>query len=152
MRKVDLVAGVIFIACGVFVLTESLPLNFYDEGVPGPGFFPSLLAIALAVTGGLLLFTRLRRPEAALGEFALPSRTQGQRSLGLWIAILVAVLAVGVAGFLVAMVLLVAVLMLGIERRRSPSAIATIVLTPLLAYLLFAQLLQVPLPTGLFGD
>jgi putative tricarboxylic transport membrane protein len=152
VRKVDIAAGVIFIACGALVLTESLPLNFYDEGVPGPGFFPTLLAIALAVTGGLLLFTRVRRPEAALGDFTPPSRTQAQRSVGLWIAILVAVLAVGVVGFLVAMVLLVAVLMLAIERRRSPAAIATIVLTPLLAYLLFAQLLQVPLPAGLFGD
>ena len=142
MRKVDVSAGAILIACGVFVLTQSLPLNFYSEGVPGPGFFPTLLAIAMAVTGGLLLFTRLRRPEAA----------QAGRSLGLWIAILVAVLAVDVVGFLAAMVLLVAVLMLGIERARSVPAIATIVLTPLLAYLLFAQLLQVPLPAGLFGD
>lgn len=152
MRKVDVSAGAILIACGVFVLTQSLPLNFYSEGVPGPGFFPTLLAIAMAVAGGLLLFTRLRRPEAALGEFELPSRTQAGRSLGLWIAILVAVLAVDVVGFLAAMVLLVAVLMLGIERARSVPAIATIVLTPLLAYLLFAQLLQVPLPAGLFGD
>jgi putative tricarboxylic transport membrane protein len=152
VRKVDIAAGVIVIACGVFVLTQSLPLNFYAEGVPGPGFFPTLLAIAMAVTGGLLLFTRLRRPEAALGDFALPSRTQGGRSLGMWIAILVAVLAVDVVGFLVAMVLLVAALMLGIERRHGPAAIATIVLTPVLAYLLFAVLLQVPLPTGLFGD
>jgi putative tricarboxylic transport membrane protein len=152
VRKVDIAAGAIFIVCGVLVLTQSLPLNFYAEGVPGPGFFPTLLAIALGVTGGLLLFTRLRRPEAALGDFALPTRTQAGRSLGMWIAILVAVLAVDVVGFLVAMVLLVAALMLGIERRRSLAAIATIVLTPLLAYLLFAQLLQVPLPAGLFGD
>jgi putative tricarboxylic transport membrane protein len=118
VRKVDIAAGVIFIIFGVFVLTRSLPLNFYAEGVPGPGFFPTLLAIAMAVTGGLL---------------------------GV-------VLAVNVVGFLVAMVLLVAALMLGIERRRGPAAIATIVLTPVLAYLLFAVLLQVPLPTGLFGD
>ena len=152
MRKVDIAAGVIFIVCGALVLTRSLPLNFYAEGVPGPGFFPTLLAIVLAVTGGLLLFTRLRRPEAALGDFALPSRTQAGRSLGLWLAILVAVLAVDVVGFLLAMVLLVAVLMLGIERAPGPVAIATLVLTPLLAYLLFGELLQVPLPAGLFGD
>jgi putative tricarboxylic transport membrane protein len=152
MRRVDIVAGAIFIAFGVFVLTQSLPLNFYAEGVPGPGFFPTLLAIAMAVAGGLLLFTRLRRPEAALGDFALPSRTQAGRSLGLWIAILAAVLLVDVVGFLVAMVFLVAVLLIGLERRHGVAAIATIVLAPSLAYLLFARLLQVPLPPGLFGD
>jgi hypothetical protein len=50
------------------------------------------------------------------------------------------------------MFLLVAVLLLVIERRRSIGAIVTIVVTPLLAYLLFGALLQVRLPTGLFGD
>jgi putative tricarboxylic transport membrane protein len=152
VRKIDIVAGAIFTLAGVFILMRSLRLNFYAEGVPGPGFFPSVLAIALAITGGLLVLTRLRRPEGAFGDFTLPSRTHAQRSLGLWVAILVAVLLVGVVGFLVAMVFLVAVALIGIERRRGLAAIVTIVLAPALAYLLFAQLLQVPLPAGLFGD
>jgi hypothetical protein len=50
------------------------------------------------------------------------------------------------------MFLLVAVLLLVIERRWSVGTIVTIVLTPVLAYLLFGTLLQVRLPTGLFGD
>jgi putative tricarboxylic transport membrane protein len=147
-----MVAGTIFTVAGVFVLTRSLRLNFYEEGVPGPGFFPSVLAIALTVTGVLLVLTRLGRPERAFGDFTLPSRTHARRSLGLWVAILVAALLVDVVGFLVAMVFLVAVALIGIERRRGLAAIATIVLAPVLAYLLFAQLLQVSLPAGLFGD
>lgn len=152
MRRIDIAAGVTFILSAVLVLTRSLRLNFYAEGVPGPGFFPSVLAIALAVAGVLLVITRLRRPEGAFGDFTRPSRMRAQRSLGLWIAILVAALLVGVVGFLVAMVFLVAVLLIGIERRRGLATIATIVVTPALAYLLFAELLQVPLPAGLFGD
>jgi hypothetical protein len=50
------------------------------------------------------------------------------------------------------MVVLVAILLLGIERRRGPMTLLTIVVTPLLAYLLFGVLLQVPLPSGIFGD
>jgi putative tricarboxylic transport membrane protein len=152
VRKIDIAAGVIFILSGVFILTQSLPLNFYAEGVPGPGFFPTLLAIAMAVIGALLVLTRLGRPEGAFGDFTLPSRTHARRSLGLWVAILVAVVLVDVVGFLVAMVFLVAVALIGIERRRGLAAIATIVLAPALAYLLFAQLLQVSLPAGVFGD
>jgi putative tricarboxylic transport membrane protein len=152
LQRIDIFAGVILIFFSVVVLRASLALDFYAEGVPGPGFFPSLLAIALAFTGGLLFFTRLRKREAAVGDFRAPSSDQAQRSLGLWIAILVAALLVGLVGFLVAMLVLVAVVLIGIERRRGLSTIATIVLTPALAYLLFAELLQVPLPAGLFGD
>ncbi|MGH2735411.1 MAG: tripartite tricarboxylate transporter TctB family protein [Actinomycetota bacterium] len=151
-REVDIVAGVIFVALGGFVLMQSLQLDFYIEGVPGPGFFPALLAIAMSVSGALLVVTRSRAGGEAAEEFKLPSRWQAKRSLGLWIAVLASSLLVGVVGFLAAMFLLVAVILLVIEGRRGIVTIVTIVATPLLAYLLFASLLQVPLPAGVFGS
>lgn len=152
MRTVDIVAGIVLVALAGVVLTESLGLQFYSEGVPGPGFFPSLLAIALAFSGALLILMRVRKPAEALPEFERPSRSQARRSIGAWVAMVIAALAINVVGFLVAMVFLVAVLLLWIERRTSLGTFASVVLTPLLAYLLFAVLLQVQLPTGLFGD
>ena len=151
-REVDIATGVIFVVVGVYILLLSLRLEFYAGGVPGPGFFPSLLAIAFAVSGALLTVTRLRTSREEAGDFEIPSRSQARRSLGLWMLVLVAILLIEVIGFVVAMFLLVAAILLGIERRRGVGTIATIVLTPLLAYLLFGQLLKVPLPTGLFGS
>lgn len=151
-RTVDIIAGTIFIAISVFALFQSLQMSFYVESVPGPGFFPALLAMALAVCGGLLILTSLASPQEDEKEFELPTRWQAKRSLGLWIAILAASLLVGVVGFLAAMFLLVAVILLAIEGRRGVGAIVTIIVTPLLAYLLFGELLRVPLPSGLFGS
>jgi putative tricarboxylic transport membrane protein len=151
VRKVDMGVGAAIALIGAYSLTQALQLSFYEEGVPGPGFFPSLLGMLL-IAGGLSLFVmRLKKSDAASEEFDLPSRLQARRSLGVWVALLAAVSLVNVIGFVLAMVVLVAGVLLGIERRRNVAAVATIVLIPLLAYLLFAALLQVPLPTGLFG-
>ena len=152
LRKVDMAVGIAVALVGAFSLTQALQLRFYEEGVPGPGFFPSLLAVTLIAGGLALVVTRLAKADSAFDRFDLPSRIQARRSGGVWIATLAAVLLVNLMGFFLAMVLLVAALLLGIERRRSLATVATIVVIPLLAYLLFAVLLQVPLPTGFFGD
>jgi putative tricarboxylic transport membrane protein len=134
------------------VLIVSLRLEFYAAGVPGPGFFPSLLGIALMISGLFLAFMRLRTSREKAGEFELPDRAQATRSLGLWGVVLLATLLIEVVGFVVAMFFLVAAVLLGIERRKGLTTAITIIATPLLAYLLFGWLLQVPLPTGLFGS
>ena len=152
MRIVDILSGAAFIALSLAVLPESLGLQFYSEGVPGPGFFPTLLAITIAGSGALLVATRVGKREGDFPEFERPSRSQAQRSLGVWVALVVATLLINIVGFAAAMVVLVAILLLGIERRRGPMTLITIVVTPLLAYLLFGVLLQVPLPSGIFGD
>jgi putative tricarboxylic transport membrane protein len=151
-RKVDIVAGSIFTLAGLFVLYHSLQLAFYVEDVPGPGFFPTILAMALSTCGAALALSRARASEGDVEEFELPSRWQAKRSLGLWVTVLVASVLVGIVGFLAAMFLLVAVILLGIERRRGLGTIITVIATPLLAYLLFGTLLRVPLPAGVFGS
>ena len=150
-RHVDIAAGALFALVGIFVLFHSLQLAFYVEDVPGPGFFPTLLALALTACGAALALARARGSEED-AEFELPTKWQAKRSLGLWVAVLVASILVGIVGFLVAMFFLVAVVLLGIEGRRGIGAIVTIIATPLLAYLLFASLLRVPLPAGVFGS
>jgi hypothetical protein len=49
------------------------------------------------------------------------------------------------------MVLLVGLLLLGMERRRDRASIASVVGVPVGFYLLFAVLLDVRLPAGVFG-
>jgi putative tricarboxylic transport membrane protein len=151
-RQVDVIAGSIVTLVGFLVLYHSLQLAFYVEDVPGPGFFPTLLAVALSACGAALAASSARASEDDAEEFVLPSSWQARRSLGLWVAVLVASILVEIIGFLAAMFLLVALILLGIERRRGIGTIITIIATPVLAYLLFGALLRVPLPTGVFGS
>ncbi|MGH8869917.1 MAG: tripartite tricarboxylate transporter TctB family protein [Actinomycetes bacterium] len=151
-REIDIACGALLAVLGGVVLVQSRQLDFYLEGIPGPGFFPSILAVVLTGLGVVLVVTRVRAPRESAREFPLPSRPQATRSLALWAAVLGATLLAGVLGFPLAMLLLVAVILFVIEGRRGIGAVATTIAIPLLAWLLFASLLQVPLPTGPFGS
>jgi len=152
LRDVDALSGVAVLAAGLFVLVQSLQLSFYLAGIPGPGFFPAILAVSLVLLGGSLLLRRWWDGPDVDEASPLPSRQQAGRSLLLWLVVLAGALLVGPLGFLAAMLLLVAVIVFGIEGRRGIGAVVTTVLIPLLAWLVFAQLLQVPLPAGPFGE
>jgi putative tricarboxylic transport membrane protein len=153
IREVDALSGAIVATLGLFMLYQSMQMSFYADGVPGPGFFPALLAAALIVLGASLVVTRLRKPQDAADRHQLPNRRQASRALSLWITALAATLLVDPLGFPLAMFLLVALILFVIEGRRGLGAIATAILIPLLAWLLFAELLLVPLPAGpLFGS
>jgi len=150
LREVDAGSGIVLVGLGVLVLVQSLQLTFYVERVPGAGFFPAILAVVLMVLGALLIF-RWWGPEVTGEAFQLPSRQQAQRSLSLWVVLAVGALLLGPAGFPLAMGLTVAAILFGIEGRRGLGSVLTTFLIPLLTWLLFGQLLQVPLPTGPFG-
>lgn len=172
-REVDVLSGSLLVVLGIFVTIQGLGLGFYRGDVPGPGFFPTVLAVLLAVAGLTLVLTRLRAGKAAEEEAAEAQTGEGDtgdgdtaegdtsetpgarrpyaRPLALWGVVFVASLLVGVIGFPIAMLGLTAVVLFVIERRRGIGAIATTLAIPLLTWLLFAGLLQVQLPTGLFG-
>ncbi|MGH2775729.1 MAG: tripartite tricarboxylate transporter TctB family protein [Actinomycetota bacterium] len=150
LQQVDIGIGAIVVALALFVLVQSLQLDFYLDGIPGPGFFPTLLAVALGLAGVALAVTSfIGRKESE--EFEAPSRAQLMRSLSVWLAVAGSVLLVPIAGFLLSMLALAAVLILGLERKRTLAGIAAVILIPLLAYLVFSVLLGVSLPTGVFG-
>jgi putative tricarboxylic transport membrane protein len=151
LREADAVSGAVVAVFGAFVVIQSLQLSFYIEEIPGPGFFPALVGIALIGLGAWLVVTRLRAPRDTADGFALPSRQQATRSLSLWVTVLAAALLVGPLGFPLAMFLLVGTILFVLERRRGLGPVLTTILIPLLSWLLFAELLQVPLPAGPFG-
>ena len=150
-HQIDIGLGALFVALALFVLVQSLQLDFYVESVPGPGFFPTLLAIALAIAGFILSVTSFVGRKHSQEEFAAPSRAQVRRSLSVWLAVLAAVLLVPLLGFVLSMLFLAAALILGLERKRHVAGVAAVILIPLLAYLLFVVLLGVEFPTGVFG-
>lgn len=151
MRTVDIAIGIFFVAFAGVVLTQSVQLEYYDRGIPGPGFFPILLACALALTGLLLVVSRLRGADADFGVFEGPSRSELRRALTVWLAIAIATAVMNLVGFLLTTGVLVAVLLLGVERLRTWTAVLTVILIPVVFYTVFAVLLKVRLPVGPWG-
>jgi hypothetical protein len=149
-RKLDVGLGVFCVVVGAIMLIQGLKLDFTIEDTPGPGFFPSLLAVGLALVGAALAVTSAvsSKPDEIL---ELAARGKVQRSVGLWILLFASVLLITVVGFTIAMLALVASLVFGLEGQRNLAGVATIILIPLTIYLLFGLLLQVRFPTGVLG-
>jgi putative tricarboxylic transport membrane protein len=152
MRRVDIVIGAVSVIFAGFVLAQALALDFFQRSeIPGPGFLPVLLAIAIGILGVVLVATRLVGNDKQFGTFSWPSRNELGRSLTVWVAFILSIAAMELLGFLVASALLIAVLLLGVERLRSAGALATVILIPLACWLLFHVALKVPLPVGPWG-
>lgn len=151
MRPIDIGIGLFFVVFAALVLTQSLGFEFYSRGIPGPGFFPTLLALGIGIVGVLLVVSRLRGVDLEFGTFARPSRTELGRAMTVWLAIVIASAVIDLVGFLVTSAVLIALLLLGVERLRTWRAIMTVFLIPVVLYAVFALLLRVRLPTGPWG-
>ncbi|MDT5222409.1 MAG: putative tricarboxylic transport rane protein [Mycobacterium sp.] len=150
MRRLDFYTGLVTAAVGAAATWDARDLSMFgDHNVPGPGFFPKILAGLLIVLGLLLAGISMReKPE----EFdADEPGTAGRRMLRpVAVLIVFGVIAplVAVIGYIPAMVLLVLVVLYGIERRRDFRSLLAVVLIPVATYVLFAHLFAIPLPSG----
>jgi putative tricarboxylic transport membrane protein len=151
VKAADMVVGVVTVALAAYVLFESSDLGFYADGVPGPGFFPIVLGIALLISGLLLIASRVLNIAVPEDEDRDPEQI-APRSLMVWLTLMLSAALIPIIGFVATMVLLVAALLFGFERRRSIGAVVAVLLIPGLAYWLFAGVLGVLLPTGPWGD
>jgi putative tricarboxylic transport membrane protein len=167
MQRADVVAGTAVAALGAFALVTALNLAFLsDSGVPGPGFFPTLLSGLLVVLGLVLAVISLRKRQgvAAVATDRTTEQESGElveddpgpracvlRAGVIWICFLVAVPILTVLGFVPAMAILIALLLFGVERRLNWRSLVLAVVVPVGVYELFVHLLSIPLPTGLIA-
>lgn len=166
MQRADVVAGTVIAALGAFALVTALNLAFLsDSGVPGPGFFPTLLSGLLLLLGILLAATSLRsRPATGVdsdeparqlpGEVAAEGPTGTARVLRagtVWLCFAISVPILTVLGFVPAMAILIAVVLFGVERRLNWRALVVAIVVPVAVYELFVHLLTIPLPVGLIN-
>ena len=144
--RADHVAGAAFVAFGVVILALSGDLPTGQLSMPGSGFLPKLVA-ALLIIFGATLFLRARESEpfAALGWNDLPHAARV-------VAITAAAVALyTVLGFIVTLILLIAGVLIVIERRNPLRAAGYALAVVLIAYVGFTSLLKTPLPGGPFG-
>jgi putative tricarboxylic transport membrane protein len=163
MRRADLALGLVVAAVGAYALSLALDMSMYGANrVPGPGFFPTLLAGLLLGLGLLLAATSVRRrhePAAdgsagAAGRADPDSRGDWHRQARAGTVLLcyaVSVPLLGLLGFVPTAALLVFALLFGVEGRRNWGALSAAILIPVAASIIFVDLLTIPLPQGLLS-
>lgn len=144
--RADHLAGSAFVLLGVAVVALSGDLPFGRLSMPGSGFMPRLIA------GALILFGAILALRAGQSEPLRQIGWSDAKHAGLVIAI--AALATTLytrAGFLITMVLMMAALLVIVERRNPLRAGVYCLAAVLCTYVVFRMLLKAPMPTGPFG-
>jgi hypothetical protein len=144
--------GAVAVAFGVIALIDAATLDMFGKkGVPGPGFFPVSLSIAVIALGAALVavsvLRRMQHGRGPAGQLA-GERHQLLRAAGVWLGFLIGIALMPLIGFVPATILLIAYLVFGVERIRGLKAVLVIVTVPLAAYALFVFVLGVELPAS----
>ncbi|MEB3370889.1 tripartite tricarboxylate transporter TctB family protein [Saccharopolyspora mangrovi] len=154
--QVWVLIGLVVLGAG-FALSAPVYGVVGEQGRIGTGLVPMVAGGLLAVLAAVLLRRQLSQPVAA-GETESGTddfgRTAGQRSWILrrvFVLLPVTVLAVPVVGMVCAFGGLVLVISTWLEGRRLLPAVAFSVAVAGGVWVIFAVLLAVPLPTGIFG-
>jgi putative tricarboxylic transport membrane protein len=148
----DLVAGLLTAALGVAVVLYVRTFPELPDGQPGPALFPGIIG-GLLVLFGLVLAVRavraIRRGERP--GVGAPAAMQGRlRALGVVGFVVGYLLLAETLGFLVTMAVLLFLLMWLLGSRPLVAACAAAVTTGFV-FLVFGELLLVPLPSGPLG-
>jgi hypothetical protein len=142
--KAAAVAGV-FLLLGAFICFEGLQVPVGTVRMPGAGFFPLLLGIALGGLALLLLATSLL--STAAEAFRIWPERAEVVYLGATVA--AAVLLFERAGFLVTMTLFLVVAVRVLGKTAWPTVIALAAVGSATAYVVFGRVLQIALPSGI---
>ena len=139
---------------GLVAVNEARRLRFGAVTVPGPGFFPLVLAVSFTLVCLILLVAALRAPASA----HVPSDGEGQAggsvrwkvltTLGV---MLVYAFALEPLGFIASTCGLLIFFFRALDGLRWPVAVAASILTSVVTYTVFKTWLQVRLPPGPWG-
>ncbi len=152
MRRIEVLFPLGIVLLNGWLLGVTLKkLPYTVEGVPGPGFLPFWLSLAIIILGLVLTVQTFRAGASGGGDADWPDRGGWQR-----IATVLGLLAVGLLllnwlGFFAITVLYASVVAYRMGMRRWGVVVAVSLLTALGIYAVFSVWLKVPLPKGIFG-
>ena len=144
--RADHVAGAAFVGIGLLVLALSGDLPAGRLSMPGSGFLPKIIAAFLILFGAaLVLRAKESEPYSAIDWGDWPHALQ-----------VIAIAAAGIAlytnlGFLLALFLTIAALLIIIERRNPLRAAIYSAAVVAITFVGFEYLLKTPMPNGPWG-
>jgi putative tricarboxylic transport membrane protein len=151
MRVSNTAIGLVLVIFASAVLIHVQGFPSLENGYPGPSLFPEVLAVLFIFCGIGLIIQGIRQHEKIL-KFDL-----GNITLAGWLNIAFVLGTVfcyiffaEYLGFLIFSFVILMILMKWLKVKMLPSLVMSIVVT-LSIYILFAKVLLVPLPWGLWG-
>ena len=151
MKLCNFVVFVLGLLIGGAIMGASarFPMEITEQG-PGPGFWPFLLGLALAVAALVLaVYTFYHRRELAEEQVALGTAANRQVYVVMGLIAVFCGL-IHLIGFYAAALLLVPCIMYRLECRDKTLRLLTAVGVTLFIYLVFGQLLHASLPSSVF--
>jgi hypothetical protein len=146
-RTGEIVVAATLLAVAVFFVSQAALLDFGGVGLPGPGFFPFALGIALGLVTLTILFVIVRSPDASEVIFL------GHRDVLVALAALAGVaFAFEQADSYLVLGVFVAALLLVVARTTLWRALLGASLGMVLVWAVFRVALGVRLPTGRYWD
>jgi putative tricarboxylic transport membrane protein len=145
--------GLVSLVLGAAVIQYARGLPSGPGGYPGPGLFPTIVGV-LFVVFGTILFVQAVTGRVAVTEPNEVDREPRWRSIGNVVVLVIAVpIYVALArhlGFVIAMALVAAGVMLRLRVRLRIVLLVAAIVVPMVSYL-FGTVLRVPLPAGPLG-
>ena len=148
MKNVGLWIGLVLLMFAGTIFWQSLSLNYYSDVGPGPGLFPLWLSGILGLLAVAYMVDSIRSAGVTF-EDVLPLGRGGKRLVALLGAVVLFVLLAPYAGFTLAGIIMLWLVLAAEYRWYRALAIATVV--SVATFLLFKAFLGVPLPVNRFG-
>lgn len=148
MRRANLFAIAVLTILGVFVLYQSSKFPDLSSGsLLGPEFFPNFLVIILFILLGALVFVTLKSEKnTSLGLLSNDSK-KIYLTIGI---ILVYIFVFRYLGFIISTIIFLDILFALFEKKFRVINIVISVAATVFIYVIFKQILFVPLPGGIF--
>ncbi|MQA12264.1 MAG: hypothetical protein GEU98_27780 [Pseudonocardiaceae bacterium] len=146
-RRAHLAGAAVVLAIGVAAIVGALQLGYWARG-PGPGFFPLWMGVLLTAMAAAWAVQSYRAGPIVTEKPPAGSRRQVLLVLA---GLLGVVLLLNVLGYQLTMFLFVLYVLLVVSKRRWLEALVFAAVAGIGVYALFANVLQVYLPTASLG-
>jgi hypothetical protein len=142
----DQITGAALALAGILIAWQSWHYPMGSLAEPGPGYLPFALGIALGVFGALIVAAGGRSPAFRWERFG-----DGLKALAILAGLAFAALALERLGYRITIAVLLFYYLGVLERRPWITVLVLMMVVSLGSHYLFARLLRVPLPIGVFG-
>lgn len=152
IKHLDRLMALATIVLGAWVLFAAFGYGYWVRNAPGPGLFPMIASVGMILLGIVNLLRSLIGREVIDNELDIGSIA---RSLAILAIVIGFLLTVHYLGMLIGSAIMIFLIGLVIEEKRTAKFFAILgaiaCAFPVMAHFLFAQYLNVPLITGVWG-